>query len=280
MYSKILIRKVVLSIVIFLFVIITAGCGSVKETTSIWNNNGIKIDGDISDWQNSLVSIPDKKFAVGFKNDDQFLYVSLITDDRMKIMQMLRNGFITWFTPDGKNDKTFGVKFPMSNKDMKDEQLNNINRENFLLDNRDNMEKQLTKLIIQQKELEIINKEKFPLSLMPLANKEGIRAKLGYTENNFVYELQVPLKTDENYTYQIGTTPGGKVNIRFETEQIDSENIRNAMKERGTMQRGEGDIPSAQREGTGRMRQGSAGFQKLEPINYSFDVILQQQPIN
>lgn len=278
MYSKRLIRKVVLSIVIFLFVIITAGCGSVKETTSIWNNNGIKIDGDISDWQNSLVSIPDKKFAVGFKNDDKFLYVSLITDDRMKIMQMLRNGFITWFTPDGKNDKTFGVKFPMSNKDMKDEQLNNINRENFLLDNRDNMEKQLTKLIIQQKELEIINKEKFPLSLMPLANKEGIRAKLGYTENNFVYELQVPLKTDENYTYQIDTTPGGKVNIRFETEQIDSENIRNAMKERGTMQRGEGDIPSAQREGTGRMRQSSAGFQKLEPINYSFDVILQQPP--
>jgi len=276
MYSKKLIRIVVLSIAIFLFVI--AGCSSVKETTSFWNNYEIKIDGDISDWQNSLMSIPDKKFAVGFKNDDKFLYVSLITDDQMKIMQMLRNGFITWFTPDGKSDKTFGVKFPMSNNDLKEEQLNNMNRENFLLDKRDNLEKQFTQLINQQKELEIINKEKFPLSLMPLVNKEGIKAKLGYSENNFVYELQVPLKTDENYTYQIGTTPGGKVNIRFETEQIDSENIRNAMKERSSMQRGEGDIPSAQREGTGRMRQGSAGFQKQEPINYSFDVILQQQP--
>jgi len=278
MYSKGYIRKTGCIIATFLFIVVVASCSSVKETTSIWSSNEIKIDGDISDWQNSLVSIPDKKFAVGFKNDDKFLYVSLITDDRMKIMQMLRNGFITWFTPDGKSDKTFGVKFPLTNKDLKDEQFQSMNRENFQLDNRDNMEKQFTQLLILQKELEIINNDKFPLSMMYLENKEGIKAKLGYTENNFVYELQVPLKTGGNYTYQIATTPGGKVTIRFETEKIDSENIRNTMKERSSMPTGDGEIPSAQRKGSGRMQPGMRGFQKLEPINYSVDVILQQPP--
>ncbi len=277
MYSKKLARKIVISISIFLFVIVN-GCSSVKETASSWRNNEIKIDGDISDWQNSLVSIPDKKLAVGFKNDDKFLYISLITDDRVKVMQMLRGGFITWFIPNGRSDKTFGVKFPLANKDLLSEELNNMNRETFQQENRGNMEKQLSRLLIQQKEFEVINKDKFPLSLMYLENKEGIKVKLGYTENNFVYELQVPLISGENYTYTIKAAPGEKVNIRFETEQFDSENIRNAIKERGTMQRGEGDIPSAQREGSGRMRQGMPGFQKLDPINYSFDVILQQSP--
>lgn len=86
MYSKISIRKIGFSI--FLFVIVADGCSGVKETTGSWRNNEIKIDGDISDWQNTLESVPDKKFAVGFKNDDKFLYISLITGDRMKITHL------------------------------------------------------------------------------------------------------------------------------------------------------------------------------------------------
>ena len=79
MYSIRHIRRIGFSIAIFLFVIVAAGCSSVKETTSNWRNNEIKIDGDISDWQNTLQSISDKKFAVGFKNDDKFLYT--VTND-------------------------------------------------------------------------------------------------------------------------------------------------------------------------------------------------------
>ncbi|OGU98055.1 MAG: hypothetical protein A3J84_06245 [Ignavibacteria bacterium RIFOXYA2_FULL_37_17] len=266
------IKKTRLSIILFILVI--SGCGSVKETTSVWKDNEIKIDGDISDWQNALISIPDKKFAVGFKNDDKFLYISLITDDRMKIMQMLREGFITWVTPNEGDGKTFGVKFPLSNKDMEGEQLQSMNREPFQRDNRDNMEKQFVRLLNRQNELEIINKDKFPLSLMPLENKEGIKVKLGYTANNFVYELQIPLTTGENYSFPVNAAPGGKVSIRFETEKMDLENSRGAMREGGAAPRSGGQMPGGQR-GAGRMGQGMPGLQNSEPINYSFDVILQ-----
>ena len=275
MYSRTSIRKVFFPLI--LLIIVISGCSSVKETISIWRNNEIKIDGDISDWQNNLISIPDKKFAVGFKNDDKFLYISLITDDRMKIMQMLRTGFITWFTPDDGNGKTFGVKFPLSNKDMEGEQLQNMNREPFQRNNRDDMEKQFAGLLNQQKELEIINKDKFPLSLMPLENKEGIKAKLGYIADNFVYELQVPLIAGGNYSFSIDAAPGGKVNISFETEKMDLENPRGAMREGGAAPRGGGQMPGGQR-GASRMGQGMPGLQSSEPINYSFNVILQQPP--
>ena len=278
MYLKRYIRMIGLSISIFLFVIVAAGCSGAKETTSNWRTNEIKIDGDISDWQNTLESIPDKKFAVGFKNDDKFLYISLITDDRAKIMQMLRTGFITWFTPFGGNGKTFGIKFPLSNKDFEGEQSQSMNKENFQRGNGDNMEKQFIQLLNQQTELEIINKDKFPLNLLSLENQEGIKVKLGYYANNFVYELQVPLSGNGKYSFPVEAAPGEKVNIRFETEKIDLENSRGSIRESESMPRGGGQMRGGGQRGGGRMRQGMSGSQNSEPINYSFDVVLQQPP--
>ena len=278
MYSIRHIRRIGFSIAIFLFVIVAAGCSSVKETTSNWRTNEIKIDGDISDWQNTLESVPDKNFAVGFKNDDKFLYISLITNDRMKIMQMFRTGFITWFTPTVGSGKIFGIKFPISNKEMEGEQPQEMNRENFQRDNGDNMEKRFAKLLSQQQELEIVNKDKFPMNLLSLENKEGIRAKLGYYANHLVYELQVPLASSGNYSFPVDVAPGEKVNIRFETEKIDLESSRGSMREGESMPRGGGQMRGGGQRGGGRMRQGMPGFQNSEPINYSFDVVLQQPP--
>jgi hypothetical protein len=273
MYSKGYIRRIGFPISIFLFVIIAAGCSSVKETTSSWRNNEIKIDGDISDWQNTLESIPDKKFAVGFKNDNNFLYICLITDDRMKIMQMFRNGFITWLTPNGDDEKKLGIKFPISNKEIGVAQFQGMNREMIPSEN---IEKIITQLLNEQKEFKIINKDKFPLNLFSLENTEGIKLGLGYKANNFVYELQIPLASS-NYPTKINSFPGDKINVRFETEKTEFENAIGRMPESGVTPRGGGQMPSGQR-GSGRMKQGMPGLQKPEPINYSFDVILQQPP--
>ncbi|MCX6175238.1 MAG: hypothetical protein NTZ27_10840 [Ignavibacteriales bacterium] len=278
MYSKRYIRRIGFSISILLFVIVAAGCSSVKETTSYWRNNEIKIDGDISDWQNTLESTPDKKFAVGFKNDDKFLYISLITDDRAKIMQMLRTGFITWLTPNGDDDKKFGIKFPLSNKEIGVAQFHGMNREMIPPEN---TEKIITQLLNEQKELEIINKDKFPLNLLSLENTEGIKLALGYKANNFVYELQIPLASS-NYPTKINSLPGGKVIVYFETGKSEFENATGRAPESEVTQRGGNQMPGGQRgggqRGGGRMRQGAPGLQNSEPINYSFDVILQQHP--
>jgi len=279
--SKKFVIKLISTLPILIFIILITGCSGAKETTSYWRTNEIKIDGDISDWQNTLESVPDKNFAVGFKNDDKFLYISLIVNDRMKIMQMFRTGFITWFTPAGENGKAFGIKFPLSNKDLEGEQPQEMNMENFQRDNGDNsgnIEKRFVQMLNRQKELEIVNKDKFPLNLLSPENKEGIRAKLGYNANRLVYELQVPLTGDGKYSFPVEAVPGEKVNIRFETEKIDLESSRGSMREGESMPRGSGQMRGGGQRGGGKMRQGMPGFQNSEPINYSFDVLLQQQP--
>ncbi len=271
MCSKGFIGKIGFSIAIFLTVIVVVGCSSVKETTSNWRNNEIKIDGDISDWQNTLEAIPDKNFAVGLKNDDKFLYISFITDDRMKIMQMFRNGFITWLTPNGDNGKKFGIKFPLSNKEKGTTQFHDVNREMIP---QENIEKIITKLLNEQKEFKIINKDKFPLNLFFLENTEGIKLALGYKANNFVYELQIPLASS-NYSTKINSLPGDKVIVYFETEKSEFENTN------GRAPESDGQMPGGQRgggqRGGGRMRQGVPGLQNSEPIDYSFNVLLQKQ---
>lgn len=274
MYSKRYIRRIRFSIAIFLFVIVVPGCSSVKETTSSWRNNEIKIDGDILDWQNTLEAIPDKKFAVGFKNDDKFLYISLITDDRMKIMQMFRNGFTIWLTPYGDNDKKFGIKFPLSNKENGAAQFQDMNREMIPPEN---IEKIITKLLSEQKEFKIINKDKFPLNLFSLENTEGIKLALGYKANNFVYELQIPLAAS-NYPTKINSLPGDKVIVYFETEKSEFENTIGRAPESEVTQRGGTQMPgSGQRSGRG-MESKMPGNFKQEPIDYSFNVFLQKQP--
>jgi len=277
--SKGFVTKLIRAFPIMIFIIIVTGCSSVKETTSNWKNNEIKIDGDISDWQNSLEAIPDKNFAVGFKNDDKFLYISLITDDRMKIMQMFRNGFITWLTPNGDNDKKFGIKFPFSNKENDAVQSQDMKREMFPPEN---VEKIITRLLNEQKEFKIINKDKFPLNLLSLENTEGIKLALGYKANNFVYELQIPLASS-NHPTKINSLPGGKVIVYFETEKSEFENTNGRAPESDVTPRGGNQMPGGGQRGSGqrgggRMRQGTQGLQNSEPIDYSFNVLLQKQP--
>lgn len=267
------IGKISFSIAIFLSVIVAISCSSLKETTSSWRNNEIKIDGDISDWQNTLEAIPDKKFAVGFKNDDKFLYISLITDDRMKIMQMFRNGFITWLTPNGDNDKKFGIKFPLSNKENGAAQFQEMNREMIMPEN---IEKIITKLLNEQKEFKIINKDKFPLNLFSLENTEGIKLALGYKANNFVYELKIPLASS-NYSTKINSLPGDKVIVYFETEKSEFENTIGRAPESEVTQRGGNQMPGGGQRNRRGMESRTPGNFKLEPIDYSFNVLLQKQ---
>jgi len=274
MHYTISIRKIGFIISLSLFVVAAAGCGSVKETTSNWTNNEIKIDGNILDWQGQLETVPDKKFAVGFKNDNNFLYISLITDDRMKIMQLFRNGFITWLIPDGNEDKKFGIKFPLSNKDINLPQPQGMNREMMPMENNENI---IAKLLNEQKEFEIINKDKFPLNLLSIENTEGIKLGLGYKANNFVYELRIPLAASK-YQTKINSSSGDKLVIHFETEKAEFENGMGRRPENGGMPRGGGQMPGGSHRGgsgAGQMRQ---GISKPEPIDYSFTIILQKQP--
>ena len=253
---------------------ILSGCSGDKELISGWTNQQIKMNGETSDWQNNLEYMKDYNVAVGFKNDNKFLYICLTTNDFTKVFPMFRGGFITWFKPEN-DGKTIGIKYPIHNNSNNNEQVPNSQEEIY---NRRNPGEFIKRMLDRQNEFQILNEDKSLLSDVPLDNKEGIEAKLGYHSDRFIYELKVPL-SDNKYSYKISALPGEKIKIKFETEEPERRNF-GGEREGGMRMRGEGGERSGfggERPEGGRefgMRNGNRG--SFEPLNFSVELTLKK----
>jgi len=256
-------------------IFILGGCSAGVEMNSSYYDKEIKIDGDPSDWNNEIQPIKDKKFSIGFKNDDKFLYICLTTNDRSKIMLMTRAGFIVWFEPENGSKNAFGIRYPLSLDQSEPQPLSQMNREGMP---GENMDKIINKMLIEQNEFQVINKEKFPLTEFPILSNEGIDVKLGYHSNQFVYELKIPLAKNSQFPFAIDALPGEKVKVKFETEEVKFENTRgNGNMPEGEMRQPRGGAGGRRggSGGNGGMRQGMGGRgNSFEPIDYTVELKL------
>ncbi len=266
---------------LYLIAVLITGCSSTEKLQSNWNGSEMKIDGDYSDWENSLHAVKDQGVSLGFKNDDKFLYLCLITTDRGKMMQMMRAGFVIWFYPEKSDGKGFGLMYPMpfSMLNLDRDEQQDYNKELFQPDKMNDMFK---KMLGEKNEFQIINQDKFPLGQYPLENKEGIKAKLGYNADRFIYELQIPLGTQKKYEYEVASLPGEKLKIQFETLESQNEGTRGEGRGRGMRphggERGNGEESEGRRP-EGGMRKGEGGhFSRPQPFNYEVEILLQQPP--
>lgn len=262
-------KKGVIKPILFpvIFVLLFTFCSSSPELQSRWQSEKIIINGKASEWLNSLKQIDDQKVWFASSNDDKYFYMCLVIEDRSKVMQMMRAGFITWFIPSSNTDNTFGIKYPLSSKILSREQMQNMTKEMF---QPGNIEKMTTMFLEKQTELQILNKEKYSLSMLPVENRDGIKAKLGYSEGKFIYELQIPLAGNEDFSFPIAAVPGEEVKIKFETGTVDLSEMRPG----GLEGMGSG---SGQREGMRQGRIGGGGLGKFtpsKPLNFSAKVRL------
>ena len=266
--KKLINKKNFVASLILLIALIAGGCGSAVKLQSNWDEGEIKIDGSPNDWQNGGFIINDEKVSVNFKNDDKFLYKCLMTNDRGKMMQIIRSGFITWFIPETGNSKIFGIKFPMQVSLLDKDERQEFNKELF---RPDEMQKQFSKMINNANEFQIINEDIFPLNQYSVENNEGIKVKLGYDADRFVYELQMPIESHESFAYKIAAQPGEKIKIKFETLDSEFDEMPNAGRGRER-----GGFGMGQR--TERMKnEDGPKFTRPEPFNYVVEVTLQNK---
>lgn len=250
------------------------GCTAGSKMSSLWQNNEIKIDGDVSEWNKNIQQIPDKKISIGFRNDDKFLYVLLVSEDRSKIMMIVRAGLIVWFEPESGDNNKFGIRYPMASAQPEALQISGMNRDGM---EKEGLEKNIIRMLEQQNEFQIINKDKFPLTALPIMNDEGIEAKLRYRANQFIYELKVPLASNKQFSYIVDALPGRSVKIKFETEEMDVQSMPGGgpgagggMPPGGGRQGG-----GAGRQGGGGMKPGMGGSKMFEPLDYTVEIKLE-----
>ena len=84
---------------------------AVHETP--WNERNITVDGIGGEWKAQEKKIKGTKLKVATSYDDEFLYVSLSTENAALQRQILRSGLILWLENDASPPKSYGLHFPM-----------------------------------------------------------------------------------------------------------------------------------------------------------------------
>lgn len=206
-----------------------AGCGRDMALDSRWPARALVVDGDDSDWERGRYSFQDVPITVGVANDDQFLYVALISSDHQLQMQVLMRGLELWLDPWGGQKSYFGVRFPGvlgnrtsradSGDDVSGEWQEGGNSADFGRGrwSRDSMDPERVEGMFSRLQesrqvfvLDAPDEEGSPLT--PRAT-DPLQVRLGYDRGRMVYEARVPLDYAGHPHYQIRLGPRTSVGL-------------------------------------------------------------------
>jgi len=201
--------------ILFIFLL---GCKKL-EFTSSWKNRAVTIDGENTEWQNKLTYIENKNVSVGLINDENFLYLCFITNDRQLQRQIMGMGFTLWFDSAGGKGKKFGIRFPLGLREsgMSVRGIQPETRQGISGESSGRFQELFENSLA---ELEILGPGKHDINRMAISELRAIDIHAGLFNGAFVYELKVPLVQDKDHPYGIGTKPGKKISIGFETPEI------------------------------------------------------------
>lgn len=249
-----------LPFVVVLFSVILSGCGSSSELSSSWRNTDVVIDGLATEWGPYLTNLKDTHVSLGVQNDQDFMYVCLMSSDEQFRRQMMARGLTVWI--EGEEGK-IGVHYPIG----------------FLkkgsLPARDESEAEKERIDnVSPTEMEILGPGKDDRNLFSTLEAPGITAKLGAPDGPFVYELKIPLRKSNVQAYAVGAGTASTVKLTVETGKFD-EGVRprggmgegtrgGGMKPRGGGGGRGGRMPGGEGSGGGPPR-GS----RPEPLNVS-----------
>jgi hypothetical protein len=196
-----------------------SGCSSSLKLLSTWRQEDIVIDGSSIEWQRGLYY--DKEFDIVYsiRNDDDYVYLFLKTQNRTTQMQIIRAGFIVWFGADGGNDHSFGIRYPLVRQDARsefhpesdDEQIHSAPEQALL-------------------ELEIVGTQKENVQRFSTLDVPGIRVKIGRSQEALVYELRVPLRKTPQTPFAIEVTSANRIGIGLETEEFNRDKMKMAVR--------------------------------------------------
>jgi len=202
---------------------------------SRWAAEPVRIDGRASDWGEAVMS-PQKNLGVdlAFRNDASNLYVLVVFKEPRYLSSMEFTGITVYFSPAGKKQKDFGIRFLRKNA-TPDELISRLEKQGQALTEEKKAEIK-AKPIYYLFDAEVVNKKGEVIS-PPVASgeTEPPAFRLSKSPEGFlVYELRAPLAQRDVYPAGVGSGPGQLIRLGFEWGGMTPE-IRAAMMGRGQM---------------------------------------------
>jgi hypothetical protein len=259
-----------------------SGCSSVN-VTSIWTDSLVTIDGVDDEWQNNTYYIKDQNLLLGVKNDAEYFYFALMTNDESNKAKIMRGGLTLWFDNEGEGEKKFGIRFPAGMKmpEMPKEQ-------GEFTPGTEGMQKpDFSAIESQFTELEILGPDGKDAARMNADAAKGIAVKMKMTDEKLIYEFKMAIKKKDPSYYAIDVNEDKVFSLGIETAEMNMKNMKGRTGG-GEMPDGDmppgggpgGGMPGGGPGGPGRSSPGPMGGGRpgasasQEPLSYWLDVTL------
>jgi hypothetical protein len=180
------------------------------EIKSAWPQVPLKVDGTAEQWGGHLDPLPDVPILLGVANDGSYLYLCLKTSDPKVKAQIAHLGMTVWVNGKGKNDRGYGVRFPVG--------------AGFHRQRREGGEPESAPppdlgAAVRGDVVELIGPTVDDRFKVERANAAPIEAALGDDSGVMVVELRFPLQPSEDHPLAIDAKPGDTVAVGLEVER-------------------------------------------------------------
>lgn len=196
---------------LLMLAVLSSGCASTIQLPSRWSDQPLRVGVDLAKWSDSAMFVEKDGIQVGVMNDNEFLYVCVMSSKPNLGRQVMVRGMTVWFDPNGGEKKTLGIRFPigMGGRDMMarpegDERGQRGNKVEA-------MERQALN------EFEYVGPTEMDLQRVSRLQGQGVEMHLTSTPERFVYQLRVPLAYSSAHPYAVESRPGAPIGVGFET---------------------------------------------------------------
>jgi len=234
---------------------LAAGCGTTLGIASRWADRRVEIDGNLKEWNDSTSFVEKDGIRCGIMNDEDFVYVCLMSSTPNIGRQLIMRGMTVWFDPNGGTKKLIGVRFPIGgmrggtmmrpdervrNPDEAGDRAPQDRRQRF-----DESERQALN------EFEFLGPGPNDLQRVSRLQGQGVEFHMTATPERFVYEMRIPLACSSQHPYAVESYAGSAIGVGFDSSPAD----RQMGGERGS--EGRGEVPGGVPTGGGRAGGGS-----------------------
>jgi uncharacterized membrane protein YgcG len=185
------------------------GCGS-SSIDSTWPKKEILANGKIDAWEGLINYSLSDQFGIGVANDDRYLYICAVIEERPIAMQMLRQGMTAWFETSSSKNRLFGIHFPLGNI-----LPSPANRHRGMEEDTSGLG---DKIEASCQQLEILGPGKHDSLLRNIALCEpyGIQLKFCTAPGEFLYQARIPLYPDSAMIYAIDPGKDSLITLHIE----------------------------------------------------------------
>jgi hypothetical protein len=238
------------------------------------------IDGTLSDWGGTLTRIEDGSVSMNAVPTDSTLYLALLIRDQGLIRSVAEQGLVVWVDPSGKEQHTYGVRYPLGLRAQRAERevdapASDAPQRSLVLDD------------LFPSDLAIIRNDTIR-HRMPAGFASGLKAQATLDTGSLIYEMAVPVAPSgsgpgaADWKHGLRTPLGTAVAIGLETPDPDDDSGLIGRPQgipSVTGRRGRGRSPRGRRRGR-RGRQGQQAPPSQSPESPSLDLWTKVVPAN